>query len=185
MAWMNTRCFGDGPGHELYATYHDTEWGVPSHDDTHLFEMLVLEGMQAGLNFELVLKKREAFRKAFHNFDVKRVSRMSDEELEVLTEEPAIIRNRGKIWSARTNARAFVEIQKEFGTFDRFLWRFVAGKPIVNRLPQPLCVSPEGSHLAKELKKRGMTFVGPKIAYSYMQAVGLVDDHLLGCWRAT
>lgn len=181
-----TRCFGNKPGQELYAAYHDTEWGVASHDDRHLFEMLLLEGAQAGLSWETILKRRENYRKAFHRFDPVRVAAMSDEEMQALCQDPGIIRNKLKIYSARQNARAFLEIQKEYGSFALYLWGFVGGAPIKNQwkhITEIPCVSPQSLQLSKDLKKRGMTFVGPKIAYSYMQAVGLVQDHFVGCWR--
>ena len=180
------RCFGDAPGKEFYAEYHDKEWGVPVHDDRHLFEMLILEGAQAGLSWELILKRREGYRKAFHHFDPSKVAAMSDEDLNALLLNSEIIRNRLKVYAARRNARIFLEIQKEYGTFDRYLWQFVEGKTIVNRwekFKEVPCCSVESATISKDLKKRGMTFVGPKIIYSYMQAVGLVDDHLIDCWR--
>lgn len=180
------RCFGGQLGKELYAEYHDTEWGVPAHDDRHLFEMLILEGAQAGLSWETVLKKRVAYRKAFHNFDPKKVAAMSDDELKELANNAAIIRNRLKIKAARTNAQVFIKIQKEFGSFDTYLWHFVHGKPIVNHwkwFDQMPATSKESDALSKDLKKRGMTFVGSTIIYAFMQAVGLVNDHLVDCWR--
>ena len=178
------RCFGNGQNQELLAKYHDTEWGRPVHDDRYHFEMLVLEGAQAGLNWETVLKKRESYRRAFHNFDPKKVARMSNEELENLRNDPSIIRNRLKIWSARTNAHVFLSIQKEFGSFDHYVWGFVQHKPIITRkasfkdLPT---TTAESDALSKDLKKRGMTFVGSTIIYAYMQAVGLVNDHVSNC----
>ena len=180
------RCFGGGPGKEFYADYHDSEWGIPVHDDRHLFEMLILEGAQAGLSWETVLKKREGYRAAFHRFDPAKVASMRDEELEDLRSNPEIIRNRLKICAARRNAQVFLKIQKKFGSFDRYLWAFVNGKTIVHRyhsLKELPCFSPESDALSKDLQKRGMTFVGTKIIYAYMQAVGLVDDHLINCWR--
>jgi DNA-3-methyladenine glycosylase I len=181
------RCFGGQPGKEFYAEYHDNEWGIPAHDDKHLFEMLILEGAQAGLSWETILKRRKGYRKAFHNFDPKKVAKMTDEDLEALLEDEGIIRNRLKVFGARKNAIAFLQIQKEFGSFDKYLWGFVNGKPIVKRRKtlKSLPVStPESDALSKDLKKRGMTFVGSTIMYAYMQAVGLVDDHLEGCWCA-
>ncbi len=182
----NNRCFGNGPGKEFYAEYHDREWGIPVHDDRHLFEMLILEGAQAGLSWETILKRRDAYRKAFHHFDPIKVSKMKDAELEALRQNDTIIRNRLKIYAARQNARAFLEIQKEFGTFSNYLWSFVKGKPIKNRwksFKEVPATTPESNALSKDLKKRGMTFVGPTIMYAYMQAVGLVDDHLVGCFK--
>jgi len=180
------RCFGGEPGKEFYAEYHDQEWGTPSHDDRHLFEMLILEGAQAGLSWETILKKREGYRKAFHNFDPLKVAAMSDDELEALRHNPQIIRNRLKIHAARQNARAALHIQQEFGSLDRYLWQFVNGTPIVNHLhnlkeiPQS---TPLSNTISKDLKKRGMTFVGPTIIYAYIQAIGMVNDHLTTCWR--
>ncbi len=179
------RCFGGSDDDHFYAKYHDFEWGVPVHDDNRLFEFLVLEGMQAGLSWKMILQRREAYRKAFRNFDPVKVSAMSDAELDALMDNSGIIRNRRKIDSARHNARVFLAVQKEFGSFSRYLWGFVGGKPIVNNPKDPSdlrCTSPEGDLLAKDLRNRGMTFVGPKIIYSYMQAVGLVNDHLADCW---
>ncbi len=178
------RCFGNGKGKEFYAEYHDREWGVPVHDDLRLFEMLILEGAQAGLSWETILKRREGYRKAFHGFDPEKVAKMTDAELEGLLLNPGIIRNRLKIKAARQNARVFLEIQKEFGSFDRYLWGFVKGKPIVNRPSSMKEIPPktaESDALSKDLKKRGMTFVGSTIMYAYMQAVGLVNDHLDSC----
>lgn len=178
------RCFGDGPGQELYAKYHDEEWGVPVHDDRHLFEMLFLEGAQAGLKFETILKMRQGYSKAFHNFDPKKVALMTDQELEKLLLNKEIIRNRLKIFGARKNAIAFIKIQKEFGSFDTYVWQFVHGKTIKNHWKKMKDIptsTPESVALSKDLKKRGMTFVGPIIMYAFMQAVGMVDDHLTEC----
>ncbi len=179
------RCFGDNDP-ELIA-YHDHEWGVPSHDDKHLFEMLILEGMQAGLSWDTVLRKRPAFRKAFFQFDPAKVAAMSDKALEALLENKEIIRNRLKIKAARQNAKIFLSIQKEFGSFDAYVWKFVNNKPIIHRyhnLSQIPTTIKESDALSKDLKKRGMSFVGPKIVYAFMQAVGLVNDHILGCWKS-
>lgn len=182
------RCFGDQPGKEFYAEYHDFEWGIPLHDDNRLFEMLVLEGAQAGLSWETILKRRQGYRDAFHQFDPKKVAKMTDQDLEKVLSNPNVIRNRLKIFSARQNARVFLEIQKEFGSFDHYLWQFVKGKPLVNHrhsfadLPS---TTPESDALSKDLKKRGMTFVGSTIMYAFMQAVGLVNDHLVDCWCAS
>lgn len=180
------RCFGNKPNQEYYADYHDNEWGVPVHDDRHLFEMLILEGAQAGLSWETILKRRDGYRKAFHNFDLKKVASMPDAELEALRHNPDIIRNRLKIYAARTNAQIFLKIQHEFGSFDRYLWHFVNGKPIVNRwasLKDAPATTPQSDALSKDLKKRGMTFVGSTIMYAFMQAVGMVNDHVTTCWR--
>ena len=178
------RCFGNKPGQTLYADYHDNEWGVPVYDDLVLFEFLILEGAQAGLNWETILKKREGYRTVFHQFDPVKVANMSDGELEALRENPKIVRNRLKIYSARKNARVFLEIQKEFGSFSDYLWAYVGHKQIINspKTHQDVPVKTEISDkISKDLKKRGMSFVGSTIIYAYMQAVGLVDDHLQSC----
>jgi len=181
------RCFGSKVGQEFYGEYHDTEWGVPVHDDRLLFEMLILEGAQAGLSWETILKKRKGYRKAFHNFDPKKVAKMTDAALEALRENEGIIRNRLKIESARKNALVFLAIQKEFGSFDKYLWDFVGGTTIVNH-PHSFDDVPvktkESDAISKDLKKRGMSFVGSTIIYAYMQAVGMVDDHLADCLKA-
>lgn len=179
------RCFGGVVGKEFYTEYHDKEWGIPVHDDRHLFEMIVLEGAQAGLSWETILKRREGYRKAFHSFDPKKVAAMSDNELESLRQNAEIIRNRLKIHSARQNARVFLQIQEEFGSFDRYLWNFVKGKPIMGhwkRFKDVPAKTDVSDALSKDLKKRGMTFVGSTIMYAFMQAVGLVNDHFLDCW---
>jgi DNA-3-methyladenine glycosylase I len=180
------RCFGNRPGQQLYADYHDNEWGIPQHDDHKLFEMLILEGAQAGLSWETVLNKRAGYRQAFLDFDPLLVAEMSDASLEALREDVSIIRNRLKIYSARRNARVFVQIQAEFGSFDDYLWRFVDGSPVLNRwasLEEVPVMTAQSDCLSRDLKKRGMNFVGSTIIYAYMQAVGMVNDHLLGCWR--
>src|SRR5260221_9515004 len=178
------RCFGSGK--DYYADYHDHEWGIPVHDDQHLFEMLILEGAQAGLSWETVLKKRMAYREAFYDFDPLKVANMPAEELEALLQNPGVIRNRLKIFGARQNAKVFLQIAQEFGSFDRYLWSFVNGNPIKNHWQQLKDIpgtSPESDVLSKDLKKRGMTFIGSTIMYAYMQAVGLVNDHITTCWR--
>lgn len=180
------RCFGNKPGQDLYKAYHDKEWGIPVHDDRHLFEMLILEGAQAGLTWETILKRREGYRKAFHQFDAHKIAAMSDAELEALRSNPEIIRNRLKIYGTRKNAQAFIRIVEEFGSFDSYLWQFVGGKPIHNQwatFKEVPVETSESKALSKDLKKRGMTFVGPTIMYAFMQAVGMVDDHLMDCWR--
>lgn len=180
------RCFGGQAGKEFYADYHDNEWGIPLHDDQRLFEMLILEGAQAGLSWETILKRREGYRRAFHHFDPLKVASMTEEELERLCQNPQIIRNRLKIYSARQNARVFVKIQHEFGSFDRYVWNFVQGKTIKNHWKQLKDIpvsTPESLALSKDLKKRGMTFVGSTIMYAFMQAVGMVNDHTFPCWR--
>lgn len=169
-----------------YQKYHDCEWGVPVHDDGKLFEMLVLEGAQAGLSWEIVLKKREGYRKAFNNFDVKKCAQMSDEELEKLMQNPSIIRNRLKIFSVRKNAIAFQKIQEEFGSFDKYIWSYVNGKQLINNVKSisEIPIKTEISDkISKDLKKRGMSFIGSTIIYAYMQAVGLVNDHTKDCFR--
>lgn len=181
-----TRCFGGGPDQQLYADYHDNEWGIPAHDDQHLFEMLILEGAQAGLSWETILKKRENYREAFLAFDPNKVAVMTDRQLKSLEENPGIIRNRLKISSTRTNAKVFLKIQKEFGSFDQYLWSFVDHSPIINHWEKFLDVPVKtkiSSALANDLKKRGMGFVGPTIMYAYMQAVGMVNDHVVDCWK--
>ena len=171
---------------QLYIDYHDNEWGVPVHDDRMLFEFLVLEGAQAGLSWETVLKKRENYRKAFNNFDPVKVSRYGDKKIEALLGNKGIIRNRLKIASAINNAKRFLEVRKEFGTFDAYIWQFVNGKPITNRFKsvQELpATTKESDAMSKDLKKRGFKFVGPTICYAHMQATGMVNDHVVGCFR--
>lgn len=180
------RCGWVGHNKPFYEDYHDHEWGVPVHDDRHLFEMLILEGAQAGLSWETILKRRAGYRNAFKNFDPVKVARMTDAELEAQLGNPDIIRNRLKVYGTRQNAIVFLAIQKEFGSFDAYLWRFVNGKPIQNNWPglnQVPVVTPEAIALSKDLKKRGMTFVGPTILYAYMQAIGMVNDHITTCFR--
>jgi DNA-3-methyladenine glycosylase I len=170
----------------LTVAYHDEEWGVPVHDDQKHFEMLILEGAQAGLSWETVLRKREAYRLAFKGFDPEKVARMTDDELEAQLTNPGIIRNRLKVFSARKNALAFIHIQQEFGSFDRYIWQAVGGSPLDGKWQSMWnvpAISPESEALSKDLKKRGMSFVGPTIIYAYMQAVGLVNDHLRSCFR--
>jgi DNA-3-methyladenine glycosylase I len=181
------RCIWAAEVKPFYQHYHDNEWGVPVHDDRLLFEMLILEGAQAGLSWETILKRRDGYRKAFHNFDPVKVARMSDEKLETLLANTDIIRNRLKVFGARKNAIAFRAIQKEFGSFDTYVWSFVGGKPQINRPKAQHDMrssSPESDALSRDLKKRGMTFVGSTIIYAYMQAVGLVNDHMVGCFCA-
>ena len=182
---MKTRCDW-GTTSPLYINYHDNEWGVPVHDDRKLFEFLILEGAQAGLSWETVLKKRENYRKAFSNFDPVKISRYGDKKIEALLGNKGIIRNRLKITSAINNAKRFLEVQKEFGTFDTYIWQFVDGRPIINRyksireLPATTEVS---DAMSKDLKQRGFKFVGPTICYAHMQATGMVNDHVVGCFR--
>jgi DNA-3-methyladenine glycosylase I len=169
-----------------YQKYHDEEWGFPVHDDKKHFEMLVLEGAQAGLSWETVLKKRKGYKKAFFNWDVKKCAKLSDSELEKLLQNPEIIRNRLKIFSVRKNAIAFIEIQKEFGSFDNYIWKYVNGKPIVNNfesISQIPAKTELSDKISKDLKKRGMSFVGSTIIYAHMQATGIVNDHTTDCFR--
>jgi DNA-3-methyladenine glycosylase I len=178
------RCFGDH--NELYAAYHDREWGVPVHDDRVLFELLVLEGAQAGLSWETVLKKREHYREAFAGFDPERVARFTDARIETLLQNPGLIRNRLKIAGAVKNAKAFLAVQRELGSFDRYAWDFVGGSPKQSAWSSMRDVpasTPESDALSKDLKKRGFTFVGTTIMYAWMQAVGMVNDHFTGCPR--
>lgn len=171
-----------------YVEYHDTQWGVPVHDDRLHFEMLTLEGAQAGLSWETILMRREGYRKAFKQFNPTKVARMTDAELEQLLTDPRIIRNRLKVYSVRKNAIVFLAIQKEFGSFNEYVWRFVNGEPKLNSpktmLDLPNCSS-EAESLSKDLKKRGMSFVGPTIIYAYMQAIGMVNDHTQDCFKAS
>lgn len=180
------RCFGGKPGKEGYAEYHDIEWGIPKHDDQFLFEMLILEGAQAGLSWETILNKREGYRAAFHGFDPLKVAAMTDDELQERLLNPNIVRNKLKVFAARKNAIAFLKIQQEFGSFDAYLWAYVGGKQQLNHwdeFAQVPVSTPTSEALSKDLKKWGMTFVGPTIMYAYMQSVGMVDDHLTDCWR--
>ncbi len=180
-----TRCDW-GTTSPLYINYHDNEWGVPVHDDRKLFEFLILEGAQAGLSWETVLKKRENYRKAFNNFDPAKISRYGDKKIEALLGDKGIIRNKLKITSAINNAKRFLDVQKEFGSFDTYIWKFVDGRPITNRyksireLPATTKVS---DAMSKDLKKRGFKFVGSTICYAHMQATGMVNDHIVGCYR--
>jgi len=178
------RCWNsDNP---LYIKYHDEEWGVPVHDDRTLFEFLVLEGFQAGLTWELILKRREALGNALENFDPKKIAKYTDKDIQRLTNNPDIIRNRAKILATVSNARRFAEIQQEFGSFDAFIWGFVQGKTI-DRSPKDFSNMPseseESNAMSKELRRRGFKFVGPIICYAFMQAVGMVNDHLVHCFR--
>jgi len=167
----------------LGIAYHDAEWGVPVHDERVLFEFLVLEGAQAGLSWETILNKREAYRKAFAGFDPAKVSTFRKEKIICLLENPGIVRNRLKIASTVTNARAFIAVQREFGSFDAYVWRFVGGKPIVNRRKNIPVKTSESDALSKDLAKRGFKFVGSTICYAFMQAVGMVNDHTVDCFR--
>lgn len=170
----------------LYVKYHDEEWGTPIHDDQKLFEFLILEGMQAGLSWLIILKRREGFRAAFKGFDPLKVARMTEEELHEICARPDVIKNRVKIFAAASNARAFLKVQGEFGSFDRYIWDFIGGKPIQNQWStsqEVPCRYPIADKMAKELKSRGFFFVGPKICTSFMQATGMINDHLISCFR--
>lgn len=166
--------------------YHDAEWGVPVHDDTRLFEFLILEGAQAGLSWSTILNKREGYRRAFADFDPAKVARFTPERVEKLLADPAIVRNRLKVESSVSNARAFLEVQAEHGGFSRYLWNFTDGRPVQNawrRMEEVPAATPLAETLSRDLKRRGFRFVGPTICYAYMQAVGLVNDHLVDCYR--
>jgi DNA-3-methyladenine glycosylase I len=184
---MKTRCAWCPPDDPLYLAYHDDEWGVPVHDDRTLFEMLNLEGAQAGLSWITVLRRREGYRKAFANFDAKKVVKFDAKKQATLMNDTGIIRNRLKIAATVDNARAFLAVQKEFGSFDKYIWSFVDGKTVHTRRKQdehPLAQTAQAETMSKDLKKRGFRFVGPTICYAFMQACGLVDDHSADCFRA-
>lgn len=171
---------------QLYIDYHDNEWGQPVHDDQMLFEMLILEGAQAGLSWITVLRKRENYRKAFDNFDPKKIIKYKEKKIAALLQNEGIIRNKLKVNSVVTNAKIFLEIQKEFGSFDQYIWQFTNHKTIVNR-PKKLgdvpATTKESDAMSKDLKKRGFKFIGSTICYAYMQACGMVDDHVMDCWK--
>jgi DNA-3-methyladenine glycosylase I len=173
-------------GFEEYKKYHDEEWGVPVHDDRVHFEFLILEGAQAGLSWSTILKKREGYRKAFADFDANKVARFSEKKLEKILLDPGIVRNRLKVYAAVNNAKQFLKLQKEFGSFEKYIWQFVGGKPIVNKrktMKEVPATTPESDALSKDLIKRGFKFVGSTVIYAHMQACGLVNDHLIDCWR--
>jgi DNA-3-methyladenine glycosylase I len=181
-----TRCTWAGTSDPLMISYHDEEWGVPAHDDRHFFEMLTLEGAQAGLNWRTILHKREGYRRAFGGFDPRKVAKYDARKVRTLLADPGIVRNRLKVESTIDNARAFLAVQKEFGSFDGYIWSFVGGKPIVNSwksLSQIPAKTKESDAMSKDLKKRGFRFVGSTICYALMQATGLVDDHTVDCFR--
>ena len=182
---LHTRCAWSGDDARM-VDYHDTEWGVPVHDDTLLFEFLILEGAQAGLSWKTVLHKRDAYRKAFKKFSPRAVATFKEKDFERLLKNPGIIRNRLKIRAATKNAKAFLAIQKEFGSFDTYIWKFVGDKPLVHRIKNsqeiPITTN-ESDAMSKDLKKRGFTFVGSTICYAFMQAVGMVNDHETRCFR--
>jgi DNA-3-methyladenine glycosylase I len=178
------RCWGDGD--DLMTAYHDREWGRPLHDDKKIFEFLILEGMQAGLNWRMILNKRENFRQAFHRFDPAKVARYRDRDIRRLLADAGIIRNRQKIMAAVNNAKCFLAVQKEFGTFDKYIWGFVNGTPVRNNLrsfAEMPSRTPLSDAISKDLKARGFKFVGSTVVYSHMQATGMVNDHLLHCFR--
>jgi DNA-3-methyladenine glycosylase I len=183
---VKKRCGWVGESNPLLLEYHDQEWGVPVHEDAKHFEFLILEGAQAGLSWSVVLNKREGYRRAFSEFDPNKVARYSEKRVQKLVLDPGIIRNRQKIEAAVRNARAFLSIQEEFGSFDAFAWRFVGGQPKVNRwkvMKQIPATSTESDAFSKDLKLRGFSFVGSTVIYAHMQAVGMVNDHLVDCFR--
>ena len=180
------RCGWAAGSSDLYVQYHDEEWGVPVHDDQRHFEFLILEGAQAGLSWSTILNKREGYRKAFAAFDPVKVARFTQKKIERLLANPEIVRNRLKVSSAVTNAKAFLKIQREFGAFDAYIWDFVGGKPIQNRwkrMEDMPATSAQSDLLSKDLKKRGFKFVGSTIIYAHMQAIGMVNDHETSCFR--
>lgn len=183
---MKTRCPWVPPTKDFYIEYHDTEWGVPLYDDQKIFEFLTLESAQAGLSWETILKKRDAYRKAFKDFDPKKVARFTPKTVEKLLQNEGIIRNRAKIQAAINNAKRFLEIQKEFGSFSTYMWSFVENKPIEHKLKTlkdyPAVIE-EAEIFAKDLKKRGFKFLGPTTVYAHMQASGMVNDHSVDCFR--
>jgi DNA-3-methyladenine glycosylase I len=180
------RCEWVNPDDPLMLDYHDREWGVPVHDDRKHFEFLVLEAAQAGLSWSTVLRKREGYRRAFSDFDPQKVARYTDKRIEALTLDPSIIRNRMKIAAAVRNARQFLAVSQEFGSFDSYAWQFVDGRPTVNRRKSTKDIpatSPQSDAFSKDLKQRGFSFVGSTIIYAHMQAIGMVNDHLVDCFR--
>ncbi len=180
------RCAWVDVEHDLMREYHDREWGVPAHDDRTHFEFLVLEAAQAGLSWSIVLKKREGYRRAFSGFDPAKVARFTKVKIEKLVADPGIVRNRAKIAAAVTNAKAFLAVQKEFGSFDAYCWQFVGGRPRQNRWTSMSKIpgrTPESDAFSKDLKRRGFSFVGTTIIYAQMQATGMVNDHMVGCFR--
>lgn len=182
---MKKRCAW-AEGNERLAAYHDREWGIPVHDDRRLFELLILEGAQAGLSWDTVLRKRQEYRRAFARFDARKVARYGRRERAALMRNPGIVRNRLKIEAAIGNARAFLAVRREFGTFDRYIWRFVGGKPLRNRrraLAKIPATTAESDAMSRDLKRRGFRFVGSTICYAFMQATGMVNDHVVTCHR--
>ena len=186
MAKNKRRCTWCEGVNDAYVEYHDTEWGVPVFDDRVQFEFLILEGAQAGLSWSTILNKRDGYRRNFADFDPVKVARFTDKRIEKILTDPGIVRNRLKVLSAVSNAKAFLKVQKEFGSFSDYIWGFVGGKPIQNRLREDSDVpatSPESDALSKDLKRRGFKFVGSTIIYAHMQATGMVNDHVTGCYR--
>ena len=186
MAGERHRCSWAGGTSPLYLAYHDEEWGVPVHDDRTLFEFLILEGAQAGLSWETILKKRENYRKAFRGFDPAKVARFGAKDVARLLADAGIVRNRAKIAAAIANAQRVLDLQREFGSFDAYVWQFVGGEPIKNRFRSVTEIpakTEQSDAMSKDLKRRGFKFVGPTICYAFMQAVGMVNDHEVGCFR--
>jgi DNA-3-methyladenine glycosylase I len=183
---VQIRCEWVPAGDPLYVAYHDEEWGVPSHEDSHLFEMLTLEGAQAGLSWATILRKREGYRSAFAGFDATAVARLGPADIERLLGDPGIVRNRLKVESAIGNARCVLAVQEEFGSLDAYLWEFVGGEPLVGHwrtLGEVPAETAESRAMSRDLKRRGFRFVGPTVCYAFMQATGLVNDHLVSCFR--
>lgn len=181
-----TRCQWADNGNPLYVAYHDEEWGVPQHNDRVLFEFLILEGAQAGLSWSTILNKRETYRRAFVRWDARKVARYDKTRIATLLKDPGIVRNRLKVESAVNNARAFLEVQKEFGSFDAYIWQFIGGKPTQNSwkaMKQVPASTKESDAMSKDLKHRGFKFVGSTIIYAFMQATGMVNDHTVDCFR--
>lgn len=182
---MLRRCSWPGAD-EIYIDYHDKEWGVPVHDDRKHFEFIILDGAQAGLSWITILKKRKNYREAFDNFDPEKVAKYDEKKIKELMQNKGIVRNKGKIEAAVYNAKAFLEIQREFGSFDKYIWQFVGGKTIKNSWKSEAEIptkTPESEAMSKDLKQRGFKFIGPTICYAYMQAAGMVNDHIVDCFR--
>jgi DNA-3-methyladenine glycosylase I len=177
------RCRWANPNNKKYLDYHDNEWGIESHDDNYLFEMLLLESFQAGLSWECVLNKREAFRNAFDSFDYNKIAKYDNKKIEELINNKDIIRNKLKVNASVKNAKVFIEIQKEYGSFDKYIWSFTNGKIIKNETDEFKPTSKLSDDISKDLKKRGMTFVGSTIIYSYLQAIGIINDHEINCYK--
>lgn len=185
---MKKRCEWAGSKNPLMVAYHDKEWGKPVKNDRKLFEFIILEGAQAGLSWETILNRREDYQKTFKQFDPEKLARLTDKQLETILKNPGIIRNRLKVYSVRINARVYLEIRREFGTFNKYLWSFVGGKPLKNKwkkLSEIPATTPESDAMSKDMKKRGFKFVGSTICYAFMQAVGMVNDHTVDCFRHT